>query len=169
MTCSHNQSDYLVCKNNYFSISHCYNNTVPGYLIVEPTINVSSVDGLNAAYLQYLGTSLACAIQLIKTIVRPIKIYCAQFGEEDANLHFHVFPRTSGITRQYLKTYPGQHQNIHGPILLDWARRVFRCSSNRIDNEVSSVIAKMRKLVNTDPRIFSFAFKPATTPGQEQD
>jgi len=81
--------------------------------------------------LRALGPVLAHATDLIEKAVEPLNVYCAKFAEEARSVHFHLFPRTEWISREYQKTF-GTIEIIHGPLLLDWARDFFHegdCSS----------------------------------------
>ncbi len=137
--------DFLIIKNALFSIEHCYSCAIPGYLIVSPTINVASMHELPQTYQAQLGTNLALATSLVHDVIDPIKVYCAQFGEECRELHFHVFPRTADMTNEFLKTCPEQKDLIHGPVLFDWARTQYQASKEQVWPVVSSVIREMRK------------------------
>ena len=137
--------DFLVTENAFFRIEHCYSCAVPGYLIVSANIAVVCVHELAPSYQAQLGPSLAAACDLIQDVIKPVKVYCAQFGEEGRELHLHVFPRTADITNEFLKAYPEQKALIHGPVLLDWARTRYQASKEKVWPLVSSVIHEMRK------------------------
>lgn len=137
--------DFLISKNDYFIIEHCYSCAVPGYLIVSPVVDVTSIADLPQAFLTQLGVNLAKATALVDEIIRPIKIYCAQFGEEGTELHFHIFPRTPALTSEFLRAFPGQQDLIHGPLLLDWARTKYKATQHTNWSAASSVITEMRK------------------------
>lgn len=141
--------DFLIESNEYFRIEHCYSCAVPGYLIVSPTIVSKSVHELPQSFQQQLGPSLALATKLTQEFTKPLKVYCAQFGEEGNHLHFHVFPRTRQITNAYLDSFPEQSKLIHGPVLLDWARSEYKISKEGVWSIVESAVVKMRKQVAT--------------------
>lgn len=67
----------------------------------------------------------------------------AQFGETGDDLHFHVLPRTAAVTREFLLAYPQQEELIHGPVLFDWARTMYRELS--VSEETRQVLAKIRE------------------------
>lgn len=141
--------NFLIDKNEYFTIEHCYTCAVPGYLIVSPTIVSTSVHELPQSFQGQLGFSLALATKLTQVITHPLKVYCAQFGEEAMQLHFHVFPRTREITHLYLKCFPAQNELIHGPVLLDWARTEYRRPKEEVWSIVEPIVVAMRKRVTT--------------------
>lgn len=109
-----------------FVIEPCRSCPLPGYLIVRPKLPVASLSALAPDSAAQLGMVLRLAVAAVETVLHPIKVYVAQFGEEDGNLHFHVFPRTQWLTENYLREFPAQKNLIHGPLLLDWARDAFR-------------------------------------------
>ena len=120
--------DFRVARVGGFTIEHCCTCSIPGYLVVSPEVNTSSIGRLPRGVLEQLGPALALAIEAIEAVVRPERVYCAQFGEEQAELHFHIFPRTLEVTAEYRRAYPEHKSQIRGPVLLDWARSHYRCS-----------------------------------------
>ncbi len=138
--------DFLVARTAHFVVEHCYSCAVPGYLIVSPGENVEAIFGLSDPARAELGPVLAHATELVTRVVRPLKVYCAQFGEEDARLHFHVFPRTTDITTRYAAEFPAQADLIHGPVLLDWARSTFAAGKDEVWSAVAPVVEQMRRL-----------------------
>jgi len=154
--------NFLINENKYFTIEHCYSCVIPGYLIVSPKVNVISISDLPRAFQQHLGSSLAAATEVVRKIVNPVKVYCAQFGEEKKELHFHIFPRTLKITSEFLKTYPEQEQLIHGPTILDWARLRYKGDRDSVWSIVSSVVLEMRERITNTPSTQDVINKPAT-------
>jgi len=141
--------NFLIDKNEYFTTEHSFSCAVPGYLIVSPTINATSIAELPKEFQDRLGSNLARATELINVVVRPVKIYCAQFGEEGKELHFHVFPRTLILTSEYLKVFPNQKDLVHGPVLLDWARSEYKYYKQKVWSIVSSVVTEMRERITS--------------------
>ena len=131
------------------TIEHCCTVAVPGYLIVSPNISVKSLSSLPKYYKEQLGLSLALATGLIEETTSPLKIYCAQFGEEGINVHFHLFPRTLKITDEYLDEFPKQRDLIHGPVLLDWAREKYKSNEELVWKIAFPVITNMRKRITS--------------------
>ena len=86
--------NYQVYANQHFVIKQCRNCSVLGYLIVRPVKKVVCLTQLDKEALGMLGSTLALAVAAVREVIKPLKIYCAQFGEENGQLHFHVFPRT---------------------------------------------------------------------------
>jgi diadenosine tetraphosphate (Ap4A) HIT family hydrolase len=117
----HPTDEYLVSEDVYFRAEHSGDCCVPGYLIMSARDPVSSISGLSAGALQNLGPRLALMVRAIETVVRPELVYCARFGEEVSALHFHLFPRTASMARQFLAEV-GKGARLNGPLLLNWAR-----------------------------------------------
>ncbi len=138
--------DFLITRNAHYLVEHCYSCAIPGYLIVSPTEDVESVFDLSDPARSHLGPTLALATRLVTETVRPLRVYCAQFGEEDARLHFHIFPRSAEITARFVAEFPEQARLVHGPVLFDWARSTFAASEAEVWSAVSPVIDKMREL-----------------------
>ena len=140
---------FLIAENEYFRIEHSYSCAVPGYLIVSPTINVNSISELPDSFLKQTGVSLAAATRLVEEVIKPVKIYCAQFGEEGGYLHFHIFPRSASLTREYLNAYPEQKELIHGPLILDWARTKYKYTKEKVWSVASPAILEMIDRIST--------------------
>jgi diadenosine tetraphosphate (Ap4A) HIT family hydrolase len=117
---------------------------VPGYLIVSPVTPVPSLAALSKEAQRDLGPILAAATAAIINVRAPIKIYCALFGEEHQHVHFHLFPRTVGVTAEFLDIFPEQRDQIHGPVLLDWARSRYRASNEEVWRLASATISALR-------------------------
>ena len=64
-------------------------------------------------------------------------------------LHFHIFPRTRNITSEFIKKYPEQKDLIHGPVLLDWARAVYKYDEEKVWSIVSPIVLEMKKCITT--------------------
>ena len=141
---------YLIAKTNFFQIEHCRSCPIPGYLIVVPRGQSTSLSQMAPEALHALGPILAHATHLIEKAVKPLNVYCAKFAEEDPSVHFHLFPRTEWISREYRKSF-GPGEIVHGPLLLEWARDTFR--ESECDDipppSVEEVVDSMRVMANT--------------------
>jgi diadenosine tetraphosphate (Ap4A) HIT family hydrolase len=126
---------FRVCRDEHYLIKPCVDCHLPGYLIVSPISGASSIAELTKEEQAALGGALAKAIEAVQKAVQPVRIYCAQFGEKGGPLHFHVFPRTEEVTREYLRENPLRGGMIDGPDLLNWARRKYGCYNNQGDSE----------------------------------
>ena len=138
--------NYRLYGNEHFVIEQCGSCFVPGYLIVSTQHEAASLSELSTDALAALGPTLARAVAAVQEIIQPIRIYCAQFGEGDHRLHFHVFPRTKEITEVFLRENPDQRMPIHGPLLLDWAREHYRDIENPA--QAGDMINRLREAIN---------------------
>jgi len=122
----------VVYSDEYFVIEQCRDCAVTGYLIVSARSGARDLGELAGEERAALGNVLALAVQTVKEVVRPVRVYCAQFGEKGGPLHFHVFPRTEEITREYLRENPTEQDNlIDGPSLLAWCRKRYATRGDR--------------------------------------
>ena len=137
--------DFSIFRLGHFKIEQCFDCTVPGYLIVSPMAPVPTLRDLPRKAQEELGPALATTTAVIQNTINPLKIYCAQFGEAEPELHFHVFPRTKDITDEFLRTYPEQRNLIHGPVLLEWARDRYRAPQADVWKLTMPVILVLRK------------------------
>jgi diadenosine tetraphosphate (Ap4A) HIT family hydrolase len=137
--------DFSIAEFEYFQVTHCADCLVPGYLIVSSSAPVLLLADLSKNAQRELGTVLAKATGAIQLVISPVKIYCAQFGEETKELHFHVFPRTLEITTRFFTAFPTQRDLIHGPVLLDWARSEYRAQPSDVLAGVSPTIHAVRE------------------------
>jgi diadenosine tetraphosphate (Ap4A) HIT family hydrolase len=133
-------------RNQYFVIEQCRNCSVPGYLIISPVKKALCLTELDEQALGMLGPTLALALTAVREVIKPLKIYCVQFGEEKGQFHFHVFPRTKEITEEYLKGRPKEEKLIHGPILFNWARE--RYKNVQDSQELNDAIERIRWRLN---------------------
>ena len=136
------ESPCRIYVNRHFVVEQCRDCAIPGYLIVSPLQEAMTLAQLDAGALHSLGPTLALATAALEEVIKPVKTYCAQFGEGHGRIHFHVFPRTTEITLAYLADRPGQGRIIRGPVLLDWARDRYR--TTRPSQGVTETIEKLR-------------------------
>jgi diadenosine tetraphosphate (Ap4A) HIT family hydrolase len=141
------ESAFEICSDAYYVIEQCMDCPIPGYLIVTPVSQASRFEGLTKEEKTALGNILASAVAVVKRVVQPIRVYCAQFGENDGPLHFHIFPRTEEITEEYLKENLLEHAMIDGPILLGWSRRKYTdCEDpSHLDNVVHQIREALKR------------------------
>lgn len=137
--------NFEIGRSEDFVVEHCYSCAVPGYLIVSPMAAVESLDALPRQSVENLGPLLANVTSLVNETVNPLRIYCALFGEEQSQLHFHIFPRGAALTEEYLEAFPHHASQIRGPIVLDWARDRYRCTQESVFETVAGVIDQLRE------------------------
>ncbi len=137
---------FLLHSDRHYVIEQCVDCPLPGYLIVRPVSGATSMEELTTEEHAALGGVLAKAIDVVKKVVRPVRVYCAQFGETDGPLHFHVFPRTEEVTREYLSENPLREGIIDGPDLLSWYRRKHGHDESEADHD--KVVHEIREVLN---------------------
>jgi diadenosine tetraphosphate (Ap4A) HIT family hydrolase len=137
-----NTSSYRLWNNEHFAIEQCRDCAIPGYLIVSPLKPVVHLEELSGKAAALLGPTLVLAVSVVRAVIQPERVYCAQFGEEATQLHFHVFPRTVEVTVEYLRALPEQADMIRGPVLLDWART--RYKSEKLLSKAIGLIERIR-------------------------
>jgi diadenosine tetraphosphate (Ap4A) HIT family hydrolase len=135
--------------NQHFTVEPCSSCVVPGYLIVAPKLPVTSLAELNSAALAALGPTLALATHVIEVVIQPERVYCALFAEQTRHVHFHLFPRTAELARQFLASHP-EDAVISGPRLLDWARRTLPRAAPENDDVTEKLRAYCKNHVS-DP------------------
>ncbi len=140
---------FLLWKNDHLKIEQCYTCALPGYLIVSPNSATDALYKLETSALNELGGVLARATQAVQIIIKPQKIYCAQFGEEESAIHFHIFPRSLVLTTEFLKENPNQKTLIHGPVLLDWARAKYKAKPEEVWSIVQASMSQLRNALRT--------------------
>jgi hypothetical protein len=52
-------------------------------------------------------------------------VYVLSFCEIERRLHFHLFPRTVWLLKEYFKANFNANEPIDGPMLFAWARGAF--------------------------------------------
>ena len=136
-----------VYSDGYYVIEQCTDCPVPGYLIVTPLSGAGRLEDLTHDELIRLGNVLALAVRAVKEATRPVRVYCALFGEKGGPLHFHIFPRSEEITREYLWENPSEEGSIDGPNLLGWSRR--RYAHGPDQGRITEVTDRIREAIET--------------------
>jgi diadenosine tetraphosphate (Ap4A) HIT family hydrolase len=146
------ESALPIYEDDHFRIEQCSDCPIPGYLILTPLSGAAHLEDLGEEERICLGKMLSSAVSAVRRVVRPVRVYCAQFGESDGPLHFHIFPRTEEITARFLHENPSEGGLIDGPRLLAWSRRTFKflqddCEMNRIIDELRIAMKQTTKAV----------------------
>lgn len=127
-------NESLLYENQYFRIEHARAFRLPGYLFVCAKDPAFSLTDLSPDALACLGYTLSIAVKALETIVNPLNVYCAKFGESGHPLHFHILPRTQWLTDRYLQDT--QAPFVNGPLLLDWVDEKFLKGKAIVDQEL---------------------------------
>ncbi|ENM5738163.1 hypothetical protein CW613_002579 [Vibrio mimicus] len=134
----------VIFQNEHFVVSQCCTCNIPGYLILECRAQASSIGELPRSAQMELGVLLGRLELGVINVLNPEHVYCGKFSELGGNLHFHVFPRLSSMTSQYLECYPTQKGLIHGPMLFDWAREHYKVEERDLSIEVISILSEIK-------------------------
>jgi diadenosine tetraphosphate (Ap4A) HIT family hydrolase len=98
---------------------------IPGYLVLRLKGEASSLAQLPEETAMALGEMLSRAVKAIEEAVQAERVYVLSFCEVDRRLHFHLFPRTAWLLKEYFKANFNANEPIDGPLLFAWARGAF--------------------------------------------
>lgn len=116
----------MIIANEIFTLDQSLECTVPGYLVLRLKSGETSLAELEPEKARALGAMLARAAKAIEEAVGAERVYVLSFCEVDRRLHFHLFPRTQWLLREYLRVHPqAWKKTISGPALFEWARQAF--------------------------------------------
>jgi diadenosine tetraphosphate (Ap4A) HIT family hydrolase len=133
-----------VFKDEHFLVSQCAKCDIPGYLILEFKHNSKNLYQSPKAAQKQLGILIAKLEHIIEQTISPLNIYILKFGEETKSLHFHIFPRTTKITDEYLKEYPKQSISINGPKIFDWAREKYKVEFGNLSKYTFKILTLLK-------------------------
>ena len=94
-----------------------------------------------------LGGMLKRAAEAVERAVRPERVYVLSFCEIEPRLHFHLFPRTAWLLKEYFMANDCANDPVNGPMLFEWARSAFGPGSHmpRESPDLESACAIMRE------------------------
>lgn len=115
----------LIHEEETFTLEQSAECSVPGYLILRVKGEATSLAQLAEEKCMALGKMLARAARAIEEAVGAERVYVLSFCEIDRHLHFHLFPRTGWLLKEYHKTNFNANEPIDGPMLFSWARGAF--------------------------------------------
>ncbi len=114
-----------VFEDERFSLEQSAECPIPGYLILRVKGEATSLAQLPAETAKALGEMLTHTAAAIERAVRPERVYVLSFCEVDPRLHFHLFPRTAWLLKEYFKANDNANDPVNGPMLFEWARGAF--------------------------------------------
>jgi diadenosine tetraphosphate (Ap4A) HIT family hydrolase len=120
----------LIFENETFTLEQSAECPIPGYLVLRVKGEAASLAQLPEETAMVLGKMLARAVSAIEQAVGAERVYVLSFCEIDRRLHFHLFPRTSWLLKEYFKANFNANEPIDGPMLFAWARGAFGPSSH---------------------------------------
>jgi len=113
-----------------FTLEQSAECAIPGYLVLRVKGEATSLAQLPSKTAQALGEMLARTAQAIEETVGAERVYILSFCEVDHRLHFHLFPRTAWLLKEYCKANFNASEAIDGPMLFSWARGAFGPNSH---------------------------------------
>ncbi|MEW6443225.1 MAG: HIT domain-containing protein [bacterium] len=99
---------------------------IPGYLILSSKQPVSEFSRMSEECAADLGRAIRLACRVVEEVIKPERIYVARFGEECAEIHFHILPRTRWLLEEYRRVTGASAGPASGAQLFGWARDAFR-------------------------------------------
>lgn len=114
-----------IFEDEMFSLEQSAECPIPGYLILRLKGPQASLAQLPPETAKLLGEMLARTANAIEQAVKPERVYVLSFCEIDPRLHFHLFPRTAWLLKEYFKANFNANEPIDGPMLFAWARNAF--------------------------------------------
>ena len=136
-------NEFLIHGTAHTKVEQSYGFRVPGYLIVGPRMACTRLAELDALASADLFACLARAESLVTELLQPERVYVARFGEENPQVHFHVFPRTARIEHAYLADVP-DGKPYSGARIVDWTWR-HHASLGHTDDEVRDFVRRARE------------------------
>jgi diadenosine tetraphosphate (Ap4A) HIT family hydrolase len=115
----------VIFKDEEFTVEPSAECAVPGYMVLRLKGAETSLAELSPGKAEALGKMLARATAAIEQAVNAERVYVLSFCEVDPRLHFHLFPRTAWLLKEYFKANFNADQPIDGPMLFAWARGAF--------------------------------------------
>lgn len=114
-----------VFENETFTLEPSAECPIPGYLVLRVKGEATGLAQLPEETARALGEMLAHAVSAIEQAVGAERVYVLSFCEIDRRLHFHLFPRTAWLLKEYFKANFNANEPIDGPMLFAWARGAF--------------------------------------------
>jgi len=115
----------FVFKDESFTLERSAECAIPGYLVLRVKGEPASLAQLPTETARALGEMLARTAKAIEETVGADRVYILSFCEIDRRLHFHLFPRTAWLLKEYHKANFNADEPIDGPMLFAWARSAF--------------------------------------------
>lgn len=115
----------MIFEDDTFTLEQSAECPMPGYLILRVKGEATGLAQLPAATARALGEMLARAAAAVEEAVQAERVYVLSFCEIDRRLHFHIFPRTAWLLKEYFKANFNANEPVDGPMLFAWARGAF--------------------------------------------
>jgi diadenosine tetraphosphate (Ap4A) HIT family hydrolase len=118
-------TELLVFEDETFSLEQNAACPIPGYLILRLKGAETSLAQLPPETVKLLGSMLGRAAAAIEKAVESERVYILSFCEVEPRLHFHLFPRTAWLLKEYLEANDCASDPVNGPMLFEWTRSAF--------------------------------------------
>ena len=118
-------AETTVYEDSHFLLQGSEECGIPGYLVLRMKGKREGAGGLTPQESSALGAMISRAVRAIDRTVVPERVYILSFCEVDSQLHFHLFPRTGWLLREYWRAHGGEGEAVDGPALFQWAKRTF--------------------------------------------
>jgi diadenosine tetraphosphate (Ap4A) HIT family hydrolase len=84
-----------IVQTEHWRVAHAFNTSLPGWLVLIPTVHVTAIAELSDAAAAELGPVLQRLSQALQRVVGCVKTYVIQLAEAEgfSHVHFHVVPR----------------------------------------------------------------------------
>jgi diadenosine tetraphosphate (Ap4A) HIT family hydrolase len=115
----------MIYTDEMFTLEQSTECPIPGYLILRLKGPETSLAQLPKKTAQLLGEMLNRAAAAVEQAVQAERVYVLSFCEVEPRLHFHLFPRTAWLLKEYFKANFNANEPIDGPMLFAWARSAF--------------------------------------------
>ena len=115
----------MIYQDALITLEHSAESAIPGYLVLRMKGPETGLAGLAPEQAEALGVILSRAARAIEQAVGAERVYVLSFCEVERRLHFHLFPRTAWLLREYHRANGGEGAAVNGPLLFEWARKTF--------------------------------------------
>jgi diadenosine tetraphosphate (Ap4A) HIT family hydrolase len=122
---SRQSKELLIFADEMFSLEQNATCPIPGYLVLRLKGTEVSLAQLPLETAKLLGEMLQRVAAAIEQAVKPERVYILSFCEVEPRLHFHLFPRTAWLLKEYFKANDCANDPVNGPMLFEWARGAF--------------------------------------------
>lgn len=146
---SRQAKEFFVFEDGTFSLEQSSECPIPGYLILRLKGPETALAQLPPETALRLGEMLAKAARAIEQAVGAERVYVLSFCEVDPRLHFHLFPRSAWLLKEYFKANDCANDPVNGPMLFEWARSAFGPGSRMPTGTpgIEAVCAALREML----------------------
>jgi diadenosine tetraphosphate (Ap4A) HIT family hydrolase len=129
--------NFVVFESEHFIVKQCSDVSIPGYLIIEPKIEVLYFSDLSGDVLQLLTILIAKVEKALLDVLDVETIYITKFAELKRGLHIHIFPRSEKLLQTYIQKNPSVRDRISGPLIFDWSRNYYKSRAEKLKEDIT--------------------------------